>query len=67
MKPIMTISVDHAGNIRVNGPVHNKMMCYGLLEAAKDAVRDYKPNEPKIEVAGAAEQELKQYLAAGKE
>ena len=29
------------GSINVNGPVGNKTLCYGMLEAAKDAVRDY--------------------------
>ena len=27
--------------IRVNGPIGNKMVCYAMLEGAKDAVREY--------------------------
>jgi len=29
------------GQVSVSGPIQNKILCYGLLEAAKDAVRDY--------------------------
>jgi len=27
------------GAVNVNGPVENALVCYGMLEAAKDAVR----------------------------
>jgi hypothetical protein len=29
------------GNVNVNGPVHNKGLCYMMLECAKDAVRSH--------------------------
>jgi hypothetical protein len=29
----------------ITGPLHNKMLCYGLLEAARDAIKDFKPEE----------------------
>lgn len=29
------------GKLNVNGPIHDKTLCYGLLESAKDAIRDY--------------------------
>jgi hypothetical protein len=35
--------------VQVFGPLWDKVLCYGLLEVAKDAIRDYKP--PQIEVA----------------
>ena len=28
------------GQVNVNGPVHNKGLCYMMLECAKDAIRD---------------------------
>lgn len=65
MKPILIIGVDQVGRVRVNGPLHDRVTCYGLLEAAKDAVRDYKPHEPGIEI-GEAQQELNKVLAAMK-
>lgn len=32
------------GSVNVNGPVADKVFCYGVLEMAKDAVRRYNPN-----------------------
>jgi hypothetical protein len=29
------------GNVNVNGPVHNKGLCYLMLECARDAVKDH--------------------------
>lgn len=29
------------GQVQINGPIQNKMLCFGLLEIAKDAVREY--------------------------
>ena len=29
------------GQIQVSGPIENKIFCYGLLEAAKDAIREH--------------------------
>ena len=37
----LTITVQDDGRTRVDGPVDDKILCYGLLEAAKDAVRDH--------------------------
>ena len=31
---------DQTGAINVNGPVMNKMLCYGLLQCARDAIKD---------------------------
>lgn len=38
---LMTIGKNEAGQLTVAGPLHDKVMCYGLLEAAKDAVRSH--------------------------
>ncbi len=39
----LMITFDRAtGEIQVNGPVQDKLFCMGILECAKDAVRDYK-------------------------
>jgi hypothetical protein len=29
------------GNVNVSGPVHNKGLCYLMLECARDAVKDH--------------------------
>lgn len=36
---IVTLSED--GKVNVNGPLTDKILCYGLLEAAKDAVKNF--------------------------
>jgi hypothetical protein len=38
----LTITYDpHSNQIGVNGPIEQKTLCYGLLESAKDAIRDH--------------------------
>ena len=29
------------GRVEVNGPINNAMLCYGMLEAAKDSIRTF--------------------------
>lgn len=36
---------DKTGQVVVSGPINDKFFCYALLEAAKDAVRDYVPTK----------------------
>lgn len=41
-KLVLTVEFDQvSGQINVNGPINNKTLCYGMLEAAKDAIRDF--------------------------
>jgi hypothetical protein len=38
----LTISLDPQTNqISVAGPIDQKTLCYGMLESAKDAIRDH--------------------------
>lgn len=37
------ITPDEHGNLNVNGPLENKIACYGMLEMAKDLFRRYVP------------------------
>ena len=39
----MLITLLPNGQVEVQGPVQNRLLCYGLLESAKDAIRSYKP------------------------
>ena len=41
------ITLDKNGVVNVNGPLVDKVLCYGLLERAKDIVRIYKATEEK--------------------
>ncbi len=34
--------------VKVGGPVGNRHLCYGMMEMAKDAIRDFKPPEVQI-------------------
>ncbi len=36
-----TITLGPNGNVGVQGPVDQVMLCYGLLEAAKDVIRTH--------------------------
>lgn len=38
------------GEVRVNGSIKDKIGAYGLLELAKDAIRDYGKQEKLIQV-----------------
>lgn len=40
-----TITMTTAGGVNVRGPLQNKMLCYGMLELARDVVTNYKPAE----------------------
>ena len=37
----LAITLDPDGSVRVQGPIDDKMLCYALLENARDAVKDY--------------------------
>jgi hypothetical protein len=50
MRQQLTITLDEQGNVGINGPINNKVLCYGLLELAKDALRNYDPNK-RVELA----------------
>lgn len=49
------------GNINVNGPLHDKLLCFGLLKCAEMIVASYVPKEkPRVEViSGVAGVDLK--------
>ena len=40
-KAKLVITLLNSGKIEVNGPLHDKILCYGLLEIAKDVVKSY--------------------------
>lgn len=43
----LTITMDDMGNINVNGPIDNKLLCYGLCDVAKEIV--FTHNQKKAE------------------
>ena len=44
----LTITVTLEGALNVNGPLQDKMLCYGLLEMAKDAIRAHQVEPSRI-------------------
>jgi hypothetical protein len=44
----ITITLDKDGKVHVNGPLTNKILCFGLLEAAKEAVRNFSLEKARI-------------------
>lgn len=38
---VLTITMDRTGNVNVNGPIENRVLCYGLLEIAKDTLFEF--------------------------
>ena len=38
----LLITLDADGRVIVSGPVDNKILCYGLLEAARQVIQEYK-------------------------
>ena len=49
MELVLKITVTRNGEISVEGPLENKLLCMGILEMAKDAVKNYDPG--KIQIA----------------
>lgn len=44
----LTVRVLPNGQVQVHGPIHDKILCLGLLELGKNAVLTYQP--PKVVV-----------------
>ncbi len=43
MKVTMTIELEGTGQVSVSGPLENKILCYGLLEMARQSVYESDP------------------------
>lgn len=41
----LTIEMLPGGRLNVSGPIENKILCFGLLETAKDIIRDHVAKE----------------------
>jgi hypothetical protein len=53
----LIIRLTTEGKVEVQGPIDNKLVCYGLLEAGRDAIKEYHDAKAKsaiIPVNGAA-------------
>ena len=50
----LTVVIDGEGRVGIEGPLNNKILCYGLLQAGMDAVRNHKQAPTVQPVTGAA-------------
>ncbi len=41
----IVIDLQDDGKVTINGPLENKILCYGLLEWGKMLVKDYEPSK----------------------
>jgi hypothetical protein len=41
----LIITYQAGGPVQVTGPIENKVLCYGMLEAARDLIKDFKPSQ----------------------
>ena len=48
----LVIELDDKGQLNINGPIQNKVLCLGMLELAKSLVIDFKAEDlPKVVVS----------------
>jgi len=43
----LELGLTEDGRVEVSGPIANDMLCYGMLEKAKDAIREWNKQEQK--------------------
>lgn len=48
MPATLTITMDDHGNAGVNGPLENRVLCYGLLEIAKETIHQKGEQDQKL-------------------
>lgn len=63
MKMELIIRLTDDGQVTVDGPVQDKIFCFGLLEVAKIAINNFKPGAiavPKGSMLKVVEEKLKQ-------
>ena len=58
-KITLTIVVEENGQIGVTGPIHDKVLCYGLLELGRQTIQAYDPGQRIVAPTGKALVDLK--------
>ena len=48
-RPYIVAAVNEDGSLKVTGTIDNKVLAYGILETAKDAIHDHISKQVKIE------------------
>jgi hypothetical protein len=47
----LVITLQPGGQMSVTGPIGNKMLCYGMLECARDVIAAQKSDGPRVQPA----------------
>lgn len=55
----LTIAIDDKGSVSVTGPLDQLMFCYGMLEMAKDTLRNHQEEVRRRHVQPATVSDLK--------
>ena len=42
---VLTIILNSNGTVSINGPIQNRLLCYGLLKMAEEALVDFKNSQ----------------------
>lgn len=53
-KAQLLITIEHDGKIGVEGPIDDPLLAYGMLECARDAIRDFNDQQKQRIVPGDA-------------
>lgn len=48
MELVLTITMSQDSSIRVDGPIRNKVICYGMLEAAKELIHQENEKQTRL-------------------
>lgn len=51
MRVQLIITLDERGQIQVQGPIADKMTCYGLLDLAKEAIKEHCDQLARVQIA----------------
>lgn len=49
----LKITLTQAGQIQIEGPIDNKMLCYGMMECARDAIKEFTDQKAKSPIVPA--------------
>jgi hypothetical protein len=48
----LVVTIDEAGKISVTGPINDPILAYGMLECARDAIKDFNDQQAKRIIPG---------------
>jgi hypothetical protein len=49
-RPRIIITLHPGGGVEINGPLHDKILCFGMLKMAENMVGEWKPEKKQMVV-----------------